>query len=848
MGMKMGFMSGGRLRGRALLGVSTVALFAVPALAQQNAGTAETGQRPTIAVEESTNPPTAAYESTDVVATGRSVIGQEAVQSRQTGNGDAMELLKILPHVQFSRSQYSTDATDIQDIRPSDISISGGRYYDNYFAIDGVGANSRLDVVDTSGALNPADAYEVAGNHAQSIWVDPSLIGSIVVEDSNISAEYGGFTGGVVDVQTKKPEARWGATVTGNYTSDGMVNFKVSKADRAAYGADLAPKVDFEKYRFGTTLNMPLADRTRVLLAANRSQSKVVYYKTAAYGGTSSPRTSTSDNFMLKAEQDLADDLLLTGQLTYSPYRSEFSSNNRIDDLSRTHGGGLSGYLNLARKGQRDDWSVKLSHTYSDTDREWAPIHYSWSSRSQRGSFCSSTNCSEGGFGDINQQQTDTAIKADWTHRFDSAGTLRLGTEYTRVEAKKERPEDNYAYSRGVVGANIVCNTSLVCIAGDTVLTQYSVYKAYKADVGLNSFNGWSEYNLSWNRFDLRAGLRYDYESFLGNHDISPRLSVATALPWGTTLTLGANRYYSRGFLGYALREKYPDSYTYQREATVSGGRQVYNDDWQLSSYSKTTRYSHSNLDTPYSNEWTAALSAPLPWGSVRVKGILRNNKDEITRKLTADSYSYVNPVTGRTNTYRNYTVSNDGESRYRGVSVEWNGTWRNHSLALNGAWSKTKSNSESYYDPADALEAEGDMVVFEGQLVSEADILARNRRLDFSTPWNVNAALTSTWWEDRITTVLHGRWKADFERIQASGRRTTISGVSYDIWEQRQFDGWLDLGLNVQAKLVETGLGGLTAEARITNLLDALPNTATSASNPYQMGRSIWMGLTYTY
>ena len=144
----MGLLSYDRMPGRALLGVSSLALFAVPALAQQNA-TTEPGQRPTIAVEESATPPAPAYESTDVVATGRSVISQEAVQSRQTGNGDAMELLKILPHVQFSRSQYSTDATDIQDIRPSDISISGGRYYDNYFAIDGVGANSRLDVVDT---------------------------------------------------------------------------------------------------------------------------------------------------------------------------------------------------------------------------------------------------------------------------------------------------------------------------------------------------------------------------------------------------------------------------------------------------------------------------------------------------------------------------------------------------------------------------------------------------------------------------------------------------------------------------------------------------------------------------
>lgn len=834
----------GCARSRMLIGVSMLALL-TGAAAAQTAGSQDA--RPTITVEESAAAPAPAYSSNDTVATGRSVISQDSVQARQTGNGDAMELLKVLPHVQFSRSQYSTDPTDIQDLRPSDISISGGRFYDNYFSIDGVGANSRFDTA-SSDASNPANFNEVAGAHAQSIWVDPALIGSITVEDSNISAEYGGFTGGVVDVQTKRPEARWAATATGNYTSDAMVHFRVSKADKAAFGDDLPEKVDFKKFRFGSTLNMPLTDRTRVLVGANRSRSEVTYYKAATYGGGASPRMSTSDNLLVKAEHDLREDLLLTAQVTYSPYTSEFSSDNRIDDTSRTHGGGLSSYLDLARTGSQDDWSLKLSYTQSDMDRDWAPIHYSWPSRSQRGSFCSSSNCSQGGFGDITQKQEDTGLKGQWTHRFDTAGTLRMGAEYTRVEAEKERPEDNYAYSRGVTGSNIVCNTSVACVTGDTVLTQYSIYKAYDINVALDSFNAWSEYNVTWNRFEVRAGLRYDYESFLGNHDVSPRLSVATALPWDTTLTLGANRYYSRSFLGYAMREKYPDNYVYQRTAAVSGGKQIYADDWTLSSYSKSTRYSDADLDTPYSDELTAAFTAPLPWGTLRLKGILRNNEDELTRSLTADSVTYVNPVTGRTTRFLDYKVSNDGHSRYRGLSAEWAGTWRNHSLAVNAAWSKTKSNSETYFDPADDQEAEDSFIYFNGQVTSEAEIISRNRRLDFNTPWTINAALTSRWWEDRITTVLQGRWKADFDRIQDSGANITVGGVSYDVWEQRHYKGWLDLGLNVQAKLVETDFGGLTAEARITNVLDALPNTETSASNPYQMGRSVWLGLTYTY
>jgi len=826
--------------------VSALALSLVsPTMAQ------ETASQGTITVRgtDTATAPAPAYEGIDKLASGRAVLGQESIQQRQTGNGDAMELLKILPHVQFSDSQYSTAAEDIQSLLPSNISIAGGRYYDNYFSLDGVGTNNRMDVTQTN-----VESYdEIVGVSAQSLWVDPNLIGSITVEDSNISAEYGQFTGGVVDVKTKRPDSKFGATVSFGYSADELVNYKVSAADRENDGDDLPEKVDFTKYRWATTLNVPLSEKLRVLLGASRSESKVIYFREEDLGGGTAPRRSTSDNLMLKAETDLADDLLLTGQVTYTPYQSEYVALGAIDDRRITHGGGLATSLDLARDTGDESWSVKLSYVDSDMDRDGSSnVRLVWPSTASFASWCSSTNCTTGSFGDLTQSQKDMSATGKWSRNFGEWGTLRLGGAATRVEASRSRSEmvASYATTNAVRSSNVACADASdpACVSGEIALMRRTIYLPFDVDVGLNSYNAWAEHTFQFDRFEVRAGLRYDYETYLGNHDIAPRLSVVTELPFDTSLTVGANRYYSRSFLGYAIKEKIPLTETQRRTATTSNGRQVVSDNWTyLSTGTSTSTFTAANLDTPYSDELTAALGRSLLGGYVRLKGIYRQNKDEFARSTATESYIYT-ASTGQTVTRTRYTPTNDGESRYRGVSLEWTGDWRNHSLALNGAWSKRKTNNDSYLLASDESLADNDLVYYNGELLTEAGILATNAASDFTSPWVLNAAVTSKWWEDRITTVLQARWKSKVEVIADSGDNITVAGTSYDIWTKKIRKGYVDLGMNVAADVVKSDTGTLTVEARVTNLLDKLPHTTTTSSNPYQAGRSVWLGLNYRY
>ncbi|MEE4638310.1 MAG: TonB-dependent receptor plug domain-containing protein, partial [Wenzhouxiangella sp.] len=156
-----------------------------------------------------TEPPAPAYLGFDPVDSGRSVLERESIRSHETGDGDMLDPLRLLPNISFDVDQQSVDREDLQDLRPSDISISGAQFYDNNIRIDGVGVNNLHDVTND----NPFNFNEVAGSASQTIFVDPALIEVLDVQDSNISARYGDFTGGVVDAVIRDPLGTFGGTV-----------------------------------------------------------------------------------------------------------------------------------------------------------------------------------------------------------------------------------------------------------------------------------------------------------------------------------------------------------------------------------------------------------------------------------------------------------------------------------------------------------------------------------------------------------------------------------------------------------------------------------------------------------
>lgn len=355
------------------------------------------------------------------------------------------------------------------------------------------------------------------------------------------------------------------------------------------------------------------------------------------------------------------------------------------------------------------------------------------------------------------------------------------------------------------------------------------------------------EYDLTLGAFNLRAGLRYDHEDFLGNHVFSPRLSLSYDLPFGLTLTAGGNRYYGRSFLGYALREQYGVSRIYTRTPTISNGQYIWSDSWALSTHTESTRYSNIGLDTPYTDELTLALRGDVPGigGEFRVRGVLRKSKNQFAASL-AETEEFIKD-TGQTATRRVYTITNDGTRDYKGLTVEYNRQLgQNHRLTLSTALSKTEASNISYFDPAEETEWGDALVYYKGEVMSLLQAISDNQVENYANPLVINADISSRWLDGRITTNINARWRDGFKRVEDSGVNTDlIDGVRYDIYDVVRYKSAVEVNLGINAEVVKTRYGSATVEVRANNIFNTATNRDyASTTNPWQLGRNFWLTL----
>lgn len=834
------------------------------ALAQD--GTDDTAQTSielsTVRVEGVSDAP-ASHRFGEPVNSGTSLFDQPSIESRAPGSGDVNQLLRALPTVQFSSRDGRATAAALQDLRPAEISISGGNFNENMFIIDGIGVNSRLDVSST----NPNHYIEGnAAASAQSLWIDSSLVGAIIVRDSNISAEFGQFTGGVVQIDTRAPAHALGVNIHYGETGPDFAQFRMSRRNQDLLGDNMIEEPDYLKRRYGASADLPVADALRFLFGYSYSQSKVTYARGTSYARYGNYRQqSVSRNFLTKAELDLSDDLILTGQVTVSPYESEFSHANGIDNWVYLDGGGLSASLKLEGSGGKDArWKVELSHARSDNDRRVdRPGTINIQSSAPGVDWCSGTACTLGAPNPINQRQWDSSIKAQWDQPA-WGGDLRFGAEYLRVKAVKEREETSYAFrhisSSGnnstlhfEISPNTVCVPPVLvegsCVDGAYALGQMNPEMAFTSRAGIDAYTLWSEWQGDIAGFEVRGGLRYDHESFLKNHNFSPRLSVSRDLPLGLNLTLGANRYHGRSFLGYALRENYPDSYIYRRSPQVVGGQNLWSENWTLYSHSILPRYANADLKTPYADELTLALrgAPPVIGGEFRMRAILRNGRNNFAR---SEEFRTNEPTeTGGTATVRSYIITNDGRSSYRGLSLEYVRQLGKHSFSLSTNLSKTKSTAVDYFAMADETEFDGDYVSYQGEIVPLLQVIANNQREDYAAPLIINFDWSAHWFGNRLRTNLNARYRSGFERVDDTGVNIRVDGISYDIYDLIKFDDAVSFNLSAGLDVLKTRYGALTLDLRVNNLFNTvLESQYSSTSQPWQLGRNAWVSAKYSF
>lgn len=801
---------------------------------------------PTVVVDDTarsaTNGP---YRLGDPLDSGSVVFTRKAIEDRAAGSGDVNELLSQLPTAHFSRGAAAATRDSLRDLRPTEVSISGGRPSENLFRIDGVGVNSMMELVDPTLTASSAIHYDsVAGASAQSVWVDSSLVGEMTVRDSNVSAEFGRFTGGVVDIVTRDPSPIFGLRAGYSYTGDNLTHYRLSPNLEAQLAANLPETPHYGRERWNIAADLPVTENASLLAAYSRSEAYTTSTWSAGLGAGEYDSLSVSETYLLKLAADLPGDLRFSTQINHAPYLSDTTRSSAIDSLIVSHGGGTTARMELSRAQGEAEWSIRASYAFADNDRETAQDYYTRPSQGEN--WCLSGTCYEGGMGPINQRQEDLNLNGTWAQPL-FGGALRLGFDFSDVDARKTRLGDAHVYSAPVYHAATVCAvaTDRACVSGRYALSTMVVYPAYDARVSLQSYALWGELTRTLGTYDVRLGLRYDHETFLGDHNISPRLSVAHALPRGFNATLGLNRYYGRSYLGYAMREKLSHAETWTRTASTVNGERVWSNSWRQTRDTMPTQYSGQGLDTPFSDEATLALTGPVLGGDVRLRGIYRESRKQFSRSLVE---RITHDDLGVPRTVSSYRMENGGESRYESIDFSYTRSFANHTLTFSTSWSETHSSAVDYYDPNDDDLHEATMVVYEGEVISLVDLLAENQRQNYSAPFVGNLDWQSVWLDDRLTVTVGGRYRGSFTRLEDTGVNQTVSGTAYDVYGPVTYKPSLDVDANVSFELLR-GDHSARLEARISNLFDTIPNrNAAYSSQPWQTGRTIWLGVNVSY
>ena len=779
----------------------------------------------------------AIYESYDPIDSGTSVMSETSVQNNKSGGIDTTDLLKSSPYVQMDNSLDDATQENIQSIRPQNFSISGGNYYDNNIQIDGVSATSIHDVVkptNNDGSTNNLDWNNVVGQTSQSLYVTPDLIGSVEIMDSNISAEHGDFVGGVVNYELRKPKKEFGFSLSTSFQNDSMVEYH-EPTEIDPDDDPIAPP-EFTKQQTTVSFDLPLTEKLSVLASYSKSTSEVEYTQDEAYGGTTGNNGDTSENFLLKGVYEYRDDLTFEGQIIHSPYESERDLPNARNDLTISNSSGTQGYLSATGFSGSTDWNTKLSVLHNDASRTSNNERYQMDGEFL--DWCNTTsNCNDGGIGDLEQLQTDYAWTTSFSTMLDQ-GTLNYGSEIKYTDAGKSRPEDVYYYYsiKKSAADDFICDPNDKSCTPDMANWKHTKYDAFDADVGVYSHALWAEYLTQFGPVEMRAGTRYSYDDFMENHNLAPRLTASWEFIEETYLTVGANRYYANKMIGYAIKEQTPAHTCYQRDMkdTSDGSWGGVPGDWyECSSQPSVDNYSDSDLDTPYSDELTLAITIPTFLdGNARFKTVYRQNRSQFAKseELTdANGDDY-------------YEMTNNGESDYYGYSIEWSGNYKKHFFNANVTWSETKNNGLVDYtaDPEDETE----LVYYKGQIMTMADMYEDDARQNYAAPFRASASWSALWFDDVLMTNATLYYRGKYEYLTDTKKNyTDTDGSKYDIYDVEEQKAKTTVDLNATYHFLKYKQHNASIDLRIKNLFDEVNG---SESN-YQIGRSFWVGLNYS-
>lgn len=762
---------------------------------------------------------------------GKAVINSSEIESMAGDTTNLTDLLKGNGAVRFSRS--SSTSANSASMRPDEVSIHGQSHYQNAYVIDGMSANNDLNPGDSedtySNPISPTNLSMLSGSSSQSYYVDPDALESVTVYDSNVPVEFGGFLGGVISSKLKRYDGEDYLSVKYAISKDEWDEMHADEdlaedlADSDSIEGEYTP--EYLKQRYTFTGAQGITDKLGMTFTASRAtsafdQSYVKNIGNTVYGKQGVEYDDTVDNVMARFDYKASQDLDVGVSMLYAnryhdgvtnaSYDSAFVKSHQatgigFDTVFRTNSGVLKTLLSYDEAKDTLD-SDDSTYTYHYVDYYNGNWPYS------------------GGYGNVNQQQNSAKFTVEWLQNAFDVGSykhslqtgLELGYKKMFYEVEGDIVSENY---RCINSGCADSNGDGVIDYDDEYLRITNIIAANKLEKTYHSAAVYFSDTIKKGDWTHYLGVRADYDSSLGNVNLSPRVTTE----WDvfsnqkTKFLAGVNRYYGRDFFRYEVNSTLRSWRTMYR----------YNSDGSLN---KQTNYSDQSfrdydLDTPYSDEWNIGVIQRFGVVDATLQFVNRESRDLVTRTETEDGLDYYTND-GRSSTD---TVTLAFETRnpfeiaatntYGKVSISYQESERN--TISDVSYEETISSDEIYYKGS---------VIYESQLPS----------FDFNIPVSISFSTRTEIPDWRLIVANSINVQSGGKVAQDTGENYTNVTGTYDIYDDLKFDQLITLDTSIEWKPELFAEVEGYIKLSVNNVFDDYIDKSTNSSSySYTLGRS---------
>ncbi|MCQ8232603.1 TonB-dependent receptor plug domain-containing protein [Pectobacterium carotovorum] len=857
-----------------------LSLLSGPALAQQNDNAVDENQHKNNAeTEEEQQSDSASGNGEDTIlvrstptsqSMGTQILNAEQIKKMPTGNGSVTELLKNNPNVQFANTASISTAPG--ELAPENVSFHGEKFYNNNFMIDGLSNNNNINPGDNKGELdkdpNGYNATDLPAGGTQSFWINSELIESLEVFDSNVSAKYGDFTGGVVDARLMDPKLdKASGKISYRTTSDNWTSYHVDSniSEEFYSGTNLYYQPKFKKQFYSATFNQPLSDKAGFIFAYNRQQSDIPYYH--QYLQLWDDQERISETYLLKGTYltDNGDIVRMTGM--YSPHESKSYKRDVKNGSFTNTGGGYRFNLEWEHNAPWGKMTSLAGYQYEQNKIEHEANYFAtWQRYNTSSNFISEKidwvsslpartyqNSLVGGYGKFATEKNTITLKQDYELNplaiWGTQHQLDLGWQVDSYNARYRRFGDvSASRTTPTIDKNVVCQSGDdYCISGEQYYKSRTLYPERSVDSSYINYAIYLQDSISFGRAEVTPGVRVTYDDFLKNLNVAPRFSASYDVfgDRSTRLFGGANRYYGANILAYKLRQGIGTNIIQNRTSA--------SDPW-VSNPAKIAGldYDISDLKTPYSDELNFGLSQRVMNTVWTAKWVNRQGKDQ----FGAESMT----VAGQ----RYRVMNNDGRTEGDSFSLEVQPisphrfSFADVNWTLGARISKNKVNSIAYYDDTNTDETR---VIVDDKLMYKGDMDAMN----FNTPWtaflNVDTYFPAIRlnWGQRVgyTSGYKGYSPLPLYTVCPGGSSACDADPNFTGSAQEyvstKYDDFIsyDWRLSYSQPVYKNQTLDITLD--VLNVLDNVVETqqATNISKKiitYKPGRQFWLGVAYTW